>query len=93
MRTVQIFNRLASPARGDEDRLSVILQHLEPGLNVGCVVGARFVGDSQIGAKERRAEFSNKFFHRVCVIGESLTKLAVETVLGSRPMRFMPISA
>jgi hypothetical protein len=50
------FGRLGG---GGENRLLVGFHNLQPVIEVLRVVDARLVGDPQIGAKERGAEFGN----------------------------------
>lgn len=44
------------------------------------VVGARLVGDLEIGAKERGTEFGYKFLHGVGVIAERLPSWRLQRV-------------
>lgn len=57
------------------------------------VVGARLVGDPQICAKERGAEFSDKLLHGIGIVAETLAELAAATRLVTCPVGLMPISA
>jgi len=63
--------------RGGENRLLVGFQDLQPVIEVLRVIDARLVGDPQIGAKERGAEFGDKLLHGVGVVAETLSELAI----------------
>lgn len=76
-----------------EDRFGVALQSFDPARDVLGVIGARRVGDLEIGAEKRGPELGDEFFERIRVVTEALAELAIEPVLGTAPVRLMPISA
>ncbi len=65
-------------ARGGEDRPGVFFQHGEPMRDVGCVIGARPIGDAKIAAKKGSAELRDKLFHGVTLTTEPAREIAVE---------------
>ena len=51
------------------------------------MIGARRVGDAEIGAEESGPEFGDKLLHRVGVIAEALAEVAIAAGLGAGPVR------
>ena len=50
------------------------------------MIGARRIGDAEIGAKEGCAEFGDKFLHGVGVIAETLAELAIAATFNAAPV-------
>lgn len=70
-----------------EDGPLVIAQGLEPGADIGGMVGAIFKCESKIGAQERCAKFGDQLFLRVAGIAEALLiEGAIKTVRMARPV-------
>src|SRR3546814_12852587 len=60
-------------ARRGEDRPGLVLEQLQPGGDVGRVIGSRFVRDPEIGEQERCGQLGGRFLHgeRVLEIGRA----------------------
>ena len=71
---------------GGEDRFLVGLQDGKPGREILRVIGARLVGDAEIGAEESGSEFGDQFLHRVGLVAEALAELPIAAALGARPV-------
>jgi len=80
-------------AGGGEDGARVVLQHAQPRCHVCGMIGARMVGDPEVGEHERSCQFGADLLDRQTVALEPLGKIAVEPVLCARSVRVMPISA
>jgi hypothetical protein len=68
-------------------------QNGQPGRNIARVVGTGFECDLEIGAQERRADFSDEFLACIGVIGEAFAEIAGATMCRRCPVTVMPISA
>lgn len=91
---MQKIRRALRMGGGGEDRALVILQDFQPALNIGCMIAAGLGLQFQIGAKERRAKFGDKFFFGVAFITPFLApEFTVKTALMLRPVGVMPMSA
>ncbi len=51
------------------------------------MVGARLIGDPEVGAEEGGTEFRDELFHGVGGIAKAFAQLAVAALLGAGPMR------
>ena len=69
---MQVVRCLLRMRGGGKDRPLVFLQHLQPALNVGGMIGARLRRQPEIGAKKRRAQFGNQLFPRIAFIAPAL---------------------
>ena len=49
-------------------------------MNIGRVIRAWFKGDAEIGAKECRADFGDKFLAGIGFVAETLAKFTAATV-------------
>jgi hypothetical protein len=68
---------------GGENRLLVGLQNGNPVVEILRMVGARLVGDAEVGAQERSPELGDKLFRGVGVIAEALAELPIAAALGA----------
>ena len=88
LQAVQEVNRLGSVRSGGEDRPLVVLEHLQPGLDIAGVVVANFGRDLQVGTKESRSQFGDQFFHCVAFIAPAFAaEFPVEAGFVPRPVR------
>ena len=69
------------------------LPFLDPCREILRMIGARLVGDAEIGAQERGSEFRDQLLHRVGLVAKALAELAIAAGRRARPMGLMPISA
>ena len=68
-------------ARGGEDGARVVLEHREPGRDICGVVGARVVGDAEVGEYQAAEDFHRAFFGRVSRRPKAAAQITVEAVL------------
>ena len=82
---LQAVQEIRCPLRmggGAEYRPLVVVQHLEPALDIGVMIGARFRRQGKIGAKKRRAQLGNKFLAGIAFIAPALApEFAVKALL------------
>ncbi len=72
---------------GLEDGVLVIFQNLEPALNIGCMVAARFWRQLKIGTQESGTEFGHKLFAGVAFVAPAFApQIAVKTAGVLRPV-------
>lgn len=64
LQIVEICDRFLGMRGGRKDEPFIILQYLEPGRNVACMILSRFhLGrDPEIGAQKNRAKFGHELF-------------------------------
>ena len=76
-----------------KDRPFVLLQDLQPALNIGRMIRAHLWGQFQIGTKKCCTKFGNKLLAGIAFIAPFLApKFTIKTALVLRPMGVMPIS-
>jgi len=64
LQVMQVVNRALRMGRGLKDGALVATKHVQPSVDVACMVGSRFeLGrDAEIGAEKRTAKFGDKLF-------------------------------
>ncbi len=67
--------------------LLVGLEDGQPRREILRVIGARLIGDAEIGTEERGSEFGDQLLHRVGLIAETLAELAIAAGLDAGPVR------
>ena len=72
--------------RRAENLLAVGAQLLQPGRDVGGVVGEIAVGDAEFGADHHLADLGPQFLAGVVMRAEPVAQIAVEPRLGARPV-------
>jgi hypothetical protein len=77
---VQPVDRALGVSRGGEDGAGVAAEDLQPGGDVGRVVGAGFRGEAQVGAEEGSPEFGDEFLDRVGLGFEPAGKVTMKAV-------------
>jgi hypothetical protein len=74
-----------------ENRSRVLAQQLQP---VGDILRVPELSlNVEVSAQERRAQLRYQLLGRVGFRAKAVVKLAVQSMLGARPMTLMPISA
>jgi hypothetical protein len=87
LKTVQKICCLLSMRRCGEDRALVVLQHLQPALDVGGMVGARLGGEPKVCAKKRCAKLCNQLFLCISFVAPSLAaKITVKAAFVFGPV-------
>ena len=76
---MQIVGGALSVGGGCEDEATVVLQDLQPVLDVGGVVLARRQLETQIRAEEGRAKFGDELFLGIAAVGGTNLKTAANT--------------
>ena len=71
---------------GGEDRLLVGFEDGKPGREILRVIGAGLVGDLKIGAEEDGSEFGDQLLHRIGLVAEAVSELAIAAVLAAGPV-------
>jgi hypothetical protein len=87
------IGRLLRLAGGGEDGAWIIFEGPEPRGDVGGMLGARPMGNAEIGQDEARRQLADDLVHGILRRAEAAGEIAVEPVLRPRAVRFMPISA
>jgi hypothetical protein len=85
--------RLLRLAGSGEDGAGVVLQELEPGGDVGGVVGAWMVRKTEVGEDVAGCQLRNQLLDGQGLAREPGAEVPVEAVFGTRRMTVMPISA
>jgi len=83
---VQVVRSTLRKRGGVEYGTLVGFQNGQPCGKVGCVIGARFEGDLEIGAQERCTNLGDEFLAGIGMIGEALTEIAIATVCRRCPV-------
>lgn len=92
--TVQEIGGALRMGGSGKDRALVAFENLQPALDIGGMIGARFRRQAKISTKESRAQLGHQFFAGVAFIAPALAaKLAIQPRLVLRPVPVMPISA
>jgi len=77
-----------------KDGALVLLQNLEPVVQVSGMVVAWLRGNAQVAAEERGTDFGDQFLAGVAFVAElPASEIPVEPGRVLRPVRLMPISA
>ena len=94
LKAVQIVSGPLGVGGSGKDSALVILQDFQPGGDIGGMVFAILEVQAEIGTKEGRAQFGNKFFLCITFVAIALTaKGAVEAGCVPGPVCLMPTSA
>ena len=94
LKSVQEINGALGVRGGLKDGSLVVLQHLQPGAQIGGVVVAWLRRDTQVRAEIGCPDFGDQFFTGVPLVAKlPAAEIAVESRRVLRPVELMPISA
>lgn len=87
LQPMQIIGGTLGMGGGGEDRPFVVLQDLQPALNIGGMVFARLGGQGEVSTEERRAQLGDQFLAGIAFVAPAVpAKVTGKAGLMLRPV-------